>query len=37
MNYVAINSKQLLLHIRAAEVPNEWTKVILNQANNLGI
>lgn len=37
MNYVAINSKQPLLHIREAEVPNEWANVILNPANNLSI
>lgn len=37
MNYVAINSKQQLLQIRAAEGPNEWTKVILNPANNLSV
>lgn len=32
MKYVAINSKQQLLQIRAAEGPNEWTEVIFNPA-----
>lgn len=37
MSYVAINPKQQLLQIRAAEGSDEWTKVVLNAANNLSI